>query len=393
MQVVDSVEHFPRLFGSNTEATTLPAAREVCVRRFGSNSSSYALLEGPKRYFESELADGFVAYQMRAGVAVIGGDPVCDPQEASALLREFTKQVGSRPVCAYQVMGESLPAYRAAGFDHIQIGTEALFNLPQFTLAGGKMELVRAATNKARREGVVVTEFFPFAPNASELTTELRAVSAEWIRAKGGREMGFLLGGLSLDQPSAKRYFVARSGRGQGRVEGFIVCAPIYGRCGYYLDVTRRRTDAIRGTMELLTTEIFRQLKEEGFAVASMGLAPLARLDDPDLSRHPLVAKVMRFAYEHTHRIYDFKHLHRYKAKFHPDAWEPRYLCFRPRLSPRVLYAAVQVRDAFTWRELFGHSTATEAPAFGRTGAAQSARWKRAASLVAGLGSSFWISR
>src|SRR5215470_2324838 len=52
---------------------------ESWVRLYGSNSSSYVLLEGSKRYFTSENVDGFLAYQIRAGIAVIAGDPVCSP--------------------------------------------------------------------------------------------------------------------------------------------------------------------------------------------------------------------------------------------------------------------------------------------------------------------------
>src|SRR6185369_10647270 len=151
--------------------------------------------------------------------------------------------------------------------------------LRRFSLAGGPMELVRAATNKAKREGVIVFEHNPFAAGAEQINEELRAVSAEWLSLKGEHELGFLLGCVGLERVSAKRYFVARSNNGAGRIEGFIVCEPIYGRNGYYLDVTRRRVDAVRGTMELLTTEILRQLATEGYEMASMGLAPLALLD------------------------------------------------------------------------------------------------------------------
>lgn len=331
----------------------LPARDELrqAVQRYGYNTTSYVLLEGPKSYFTASALDGFLAYQISAGVAVIGGDPVCDPTQAATLLQAFRAEMGWRPVCAYQVSPLFLDAFRAAGCDAVQVGVEAVFDLAKFTLAGGKMELVRAATNKARREGVVISEHNPFADNAMTdlLNSEIRTVSEAWLTLRGDREMGFLLGGLGLERPTDKRYWLARSGA--GRIEGLIVAEPIYARNGYYLDVTRRRPDAVRGTMELLTAEIFRQLREEGFSMGSMGLAPLAQLDDPDLARHPYIAQAMRWMYDNIKRQYDFHHLYRYKAKYHPHAWEKRYLCFAPRLSPRMFYALLQVRDAFKLRE------------------------------------------
>jgi phosphatidylglycerol lysyltransferase len=369
-------------------STPSPAELESLVRRFGANSTSYVLLEGPKKYFTSTNVDGFIAYQLSGGVAVIGGDPVCDPGDAAELLKEFIDAMGKRKVCAYQVSPMMLDAFQHHGFDGVQIGKEAFFDLKQFTLAGGAMELVRAATNKARREGVVVTEHDPFAPGAGPVNSEILEISEEWLREKGDREMGFLLGGLGLDHKSEKRYFIARSGHGSGRIEGLIVCEPIFARRGYYLDVTRRRSDAIRGTMELLTSEIFRQLAAEGYETASMGLAPLASLDDPKLAEHPRLTNLMRFLYEHVDRTYDFKHLYRYKAKYRPHAWERRYLCFRPGICPRILYATLQVRDAFSLRELFRHRSSQLVPsrrtAFGAVWSDLES-WKHAASFVIGL--------
>src|SRR5215510_12739250 len=349
---------------------------EAFVSQFGTNSSSYVLLEGSKRYFTSPNVNGFIAYQLSAGVAVIGGDPVCAPADGYTLLKEFLLAMRGRPVCAYQVTPETLDAFRQAGFRDVQIGNEAIFDLNRFTLAGGQMELVRAATNKARREGVVVSEHHPFAEGAEPINAELHEISEAWLKCRGNHEMGFVLGSLGLEQQSAKRYFIARSKEGTGRIEGFVVCEPIYGRSGYYLDVTRRRSDAIRGTMELLTAEILRFLRAEGYQMASMGLAPLALLDDPDLLDHPVLTRLMRFVYERVNLNYDFKLLYRYKAKYHPHKWEPQYFCFNQRrLSLGMLYAVIHVRNAITLEMLVGRKGFHE----------KIQTWKHAASLIIGF--------
>ncbi|HZE71819.1 MAG TPA: DUF2156 domain-containing protein [Pyrinomonadaceae bacterium] len=361
--------------------TPARARLESWVHQYGTNSTSYVLLEGRKQYFTSPRVDGFLAYQISAGVAVIGGDPICSRRQAPELIRDFVKQMTGCPVSAYQVSPEMLGAFREAGFADIQIGKEAIFDLSRFSLSGGLMELVRAATNKASREGVVISEHRPFALGARRVNDELRAISAEWLRNKGEQELGFLLGSLALQQRSAKRYFIARSGHGMGRIEGFIVCEPIYGRKGYYLDVTRRRVDAVRGTMELLTTEIFGLLHAEGYEMASMGLAPLALLDDPDLHRHPRLTNLMRFVYQRVNNNYDFKLLYRYKAKYHPHTWEPRYFCFnRSRLSLRMLYAVIQVRNADTLGSLL-----KKRPKNLKGFQEKLESWKHAASFIVGL--------
>ena len=180
------------------------AQLDLWVQRYGTSSNSYVLLEGPKSYFASPAVDGFLAYQLSGGTALIAGDPVCAPNRAARLIHDFAASV-MRPVGAYQVSPAMLGAFREEGFGDVQIGKEAIFDLHRFTLAGGMMELVRAATNKARRAGVVVSEHHPFAEGAEVINEEIRAISQEWLKGKGNRELGFVLGSLGLDQPSAKR--------------------------------------------------------------------------------------------------------------------------------------------------------------------------------------------
>ena len=380
-----------RLTAQTGLATSEPTSFELSqwLKRHAINSTSYILLEGGKQYFTVPSIDGFIGYQVNNGVVIIGGDPVCAKSDADALIGAFVAAMKGKPVAAYQVSPDSLAVFRNRGFRDIQIGKEAVFDLEKFTLRGGAMELVRAAVNKAERAGVVVTEHLPFARGSEQANDEIKQVSDQWLNFKGSEEMGFLLGSLGLDTPSAKRYFIARSGNGRGRIEGFIVCAPIYGRKGYYLDMTRRRVDAVRGTMELLTSQIMTILRNEGYVMASMGLAPLAMLDDEDLVKHPRLTRLMRYTYDRLHSGYDFKFLYRYKAKYHPHSWEPRYLCFnRERMSIRMASAIISVRRPFRLSTLITRRNLQTHNSNGRIDS-----YKRAASFVVGLCSAlFWSS-
>src|ERR1044072_4486078 len=99
------------------------AKLDAWVRQYGTSSSSYVLLEGPKSYFTSPHVDGFLAYQLSSGIALIAGDPVCAPVDARRLIRDFAMAM-MRPVGAYQVSPSMLDAFRQEGFDDIQIGKE-----------------------------------------------------------------------------------------------------------------------------------------------------------------------------------------------------------------------------------------------------------------------------
>src|SRR5262249_60828431 len=74
---------------------------EAFVSQFGTNSSSYVLLEGSKRYFTSPNVNGFIAYQLSAGVAVIGGAPVVAPAAGYTFPEEVLLGLWGRHVSPY----------------------------------------------------------------------------------------------------------------------------------------------------------------------------------------------------------------------------------------------------------------------------------------------------
>jgi phosphatidylglycerol lysyltransferase len=121
----------------------------------------------------------------------MGGDPVRAPQGASALLEDFVRAMNPLPVCAYQVTGEMLKAFRRVGFDDLQIGKEAVFDLTRLSLDGDETEMIRTKVNNARRSGVRLIEHHPCAPGARTLNSELQWINIKWLCRRGKREKGF----------------------------------------------------------------------------------------------------------------------------------------------------------------------------------------------------------
>ncbi|MGQ0766768.1 MAG: phosphatidylglycerol lysyltransferase domain-containing protein [Gemmatimonadota bacterium] len=298
---------------------------EEALDRFGIHSACYVLLEGNKSYLRGGDG-GFVAWERRFGCPVIAGDPVCEVADATPLLLQLRRRFRPRPVFAYAVSARMVEAFRSAGFACVPVGAEPIFDPSSFALAGGARATLRAAVNHATKAGVRVSEHFPRAPGAALLNNELEALSAEWLSAHGNGELSFLLGLPRLGERTRKRYFVARSAQ---RVEGFMVCEPIPASGGWYIDVTRRRVDALRGTMELLSTTAMRAFGVEGVRRVSMGLAPLARLDLGASIADDSPSLRLRFerVFNEVRSPYGFESLARYKTKYAPDSWEPAFFC------------------------------------------------------------------
>jgi phosphatidylglycerol lysyltransferase len=304
-----------------------PAALVSLVERYGEHPASWVLLEGDKRYVTVPGTEGFVAYERRYGLRVLAGDPVAPPSAHRVLLERARRRSVGRPVFAYSVTERAVPGYRAAGFGLVCVGAEPTLDPARFSLAGGKRATLRAAVNHAMAAGLRVEELVPGAAGANATEAEVRAISREWLNGKGGASLGFLLGDAEPVAGSRKRWFVARSARG---AEGFVTCNPVPARGGWYVDVTRRRHDAPRGTIECLTVHAITTFASEGAAVVSLGLSPLARLETGDaIARDsPRLRVQLAAAYDRVKVPYDFRALQRYKAKYAPDRWEPHFLAY-----------------------------------------------------------------
>jgi phosphatidylglycerol lysyltransferase len=166
---------------------------------------------------------------------------------------------------------------------------------------------------------------------------DIRRISEEWL--SGRSELSFSMGGAHIDGYPEERLSVAFDS--DGSVLGFVTWAPVYARRGWNLDFMRRRLDAPSGIMEYLITSSLLKFQEEGFEMASLGMAPLANISDGE-NDFPLLAKAISLVYEKMSSIYAYKSLQAFKAKFEPD-WEDRYLVYSSNLAvPQVLYAVVK---------------------------------------------------
>ncbi|MCG2827519.1 MAG: DUF2156 domain-containing protein, partial [Thermoplasmatales archaeon] len=131
-----------------------------------------------------------------------------------------------------------------------------------------------------------------------------------------------------------KRYFIAFNDE---NVKAFAVYNPIYARKSYYLDLNRRRRNAPNGTMELLFSESFKKLKQEGTNRIYLGLSPFSNMQAMG-KNNKLLTKLMGFLFNHFDFFYPAKSEYFFKQKF-STGWEKRYLCYYPKLSLRMIYA------------------------------------------------------
>ncbi|UBF25708.1 DUF2156 domain-containing protein [Kovacikia minuta CCNUW1] len=301
----------------------------------GYNSTSYLALESDKQHFLHQETTAVTAYAVFNRVAIAAGEPICPAAEMPTAIDEFlafSHQNRWHPLF-FEVTEPIVPHLKQRGFQFLKLGEEPFFDLERFTLKGNKMANVRSSGNTARNRGVTVREYFPLTWEAASINPQLEEISRQWLEGRGVGELSFTLGSLSLAQPGARRYFIAER---EGKVIGFLTYTPIYAREGAYLDLMRRAAETPPGTMDLLLTESFRLLKESGVKWATMGMSPLANVENSAVDQSDRLAWLLAQVYQRGQRLYNFKQLHDFKHKFQPHQWESKYLAYQRLSLPEV---------------------------------------------------------
>jgi phosphatidylglycerol lysyltransferase len=142
--------------------------------------------------------------------------------------------------------------------------------------------------------------------------------------------MNYSVGSLDFDKPFDRRFFVTIDEK--GNLLTFLSFLPYKGGKSFCIDIMHRKIDTITGVMDHAIISAAEKLKDEGAGKVSLGIAPLAGIDasKPDASR---AEKFMNALFHNMSSGYNFKNLYRFKKKFAPTVWEPRYLVCHKSIS------------------------------------------------------------
>jgi phosphatidylglycerol lysyltransferase len=282
-----------------------------------------------------------IAYAARGSVALACGDPLASEEDFEGSVREYLdhcRRNGWTP-CIYEAAEEWLPIYHRLGLRSLKLGEEALIDLKEFSLAGGKRANLRSMVNKMAKIGMTVRRYDPSSGRDRAIGEQLESISAEWLAEKRLPEMGFTLGRFSLEALELIPVFVGVEG---GAVTAFCSWLPYRDGQAVVLDLMRKRKDAISGTMDFLLAESLLQLKAAGIDKASLSNAPLANVGDS----HGVLDRGVALLFENMNSFYGYKNLFRFKKKFAPR-WEGRYLVYPAGTEfPRVAYALTGVHSS-----------------------------------------------
>lgn len=323
-----------------------PAAHEererarLIVEGYGHSSLARPLLFDDKRYIFTP-GGSVIGYALIGRTAVTLGDPVGPTEDLLPSIQAFTSlcQRNDWLPVFYQTLPETLEAYKKAGFDALCIGREGIVDLKTFTLEGKAGKALRSPVNKLKSAGFTFVLHEP--PLPDELLEELRAISDEWLTMMHGTEKRFSLGWFEDDY--IRNSPIAAVHAPEGWVSAFANIVPEYQLNEVNIDLMRHRRPMENGTMEFLFVSMFQWARESGYDTFNLGLSALSGVGEKP--GDPAIEKVMHFVYEHVDQFYNFKGLHAFKEKFHPQ-WSPRYLVYPGAANLAQAWLAVTQANA-----------------------------------------------
>ena len=331
----------------------LPGRDEIDIAQAlavqGTDPQAFLSLLGDKQFFWSETKRSFIMYATRSKYWIAMGNPVGDDREFESLLWRFLEsadKAGAKPVF-YQVSKQYLTLFMDIGLVLLKMGEEARVSLKDFTLEGKKRANLRSGRNKLVKLDYSFEVLGP--DDVRSQILRLEEISNAWLAQKRSHEKGFSLGFFDPDYIVRTRVAVAKDP--DGKIMAFANIWELESREELCIDLMRYDPDSPGGIMDYLFAELMLWGRQSDFNWFNLGLAPLAGLQRHELA--PLWHKIGTAVYDTAEEFYNFDGVYKYKAKFEPEDWNPRYLAVPPGLRIPAVLLITSALISGGWKEMF----------------------------------------
>ncbi|MFI5757929.1 phosphatidylglycerol lysyltransferase domain-containing protein [Streptomyces sp. NPDC051569] len=329
--------------------------RVLLTAHGGRDSLGHFALRRDKGVVFSPSGKAAVCYRVVSGVMLASGDPIGDVEAWPGAIERFMDEATAHSWTP-AVMGCSETGgevwTRETGLDALELGDEAVVDVPDFSLRGRAMRNVRQMVTRIERAGYETRVRRVRDLSEAELE-RIRRAAADWRGTDTERGFSMALG--RIGDPADGDAVIATAHRpGEdtpgpyGDLKAVLHFVP-WGTDGMSLDLMRRDRSADPGMNELLIVAALRAAPGMGVARVSLNFAmfrsALARGER--LGAGP-VLRGWRGVLVFLSRWFQIESLYRFNAKFRPR-WEPRYVVFRSsRELPRIGLAAMRAEGFVT---------------------------------------------
>ncbi len=290
----------------------------------GGNFMAHLLYLDDKHIYWASSNEVIIGFEVSGSVVIALGDPIGNSKYFGETIEEFEKFVDEYgyKLVFYEVSDEMLPMYHDHGYYFFKLGETALIELEEFDISSSKSRDFRNILRRFERDGYYFE--FKYIDDIDDiLYKELSSISDEWLgdRSEIGFSLGFMNRNYLEHSPLA---FVRRVDTDE--IIAFASLMPKYdNNKSMSLDLMRFKREVPSNTMTFLILNIILSLKENGYKIFNIGMAPLSNVGESSNSHFR--EKLAHLVFKYGNHIYGFKGLRNYKNKFRP-IWVSRYLAY-----------------------------------------------------------------
>jgi lysyl-tRNA synthetase, class II len=302
------------------------------------DSLGYFALRTDKAVMFSPTGKAAVTYRALGGVSLASGDPIGDPEAWPGAIDAWLEEArdhGWVPA----VLGaseEGATVLTRHGLEAIELGDEAVVEVPEFTLEGRPMRVVRQAYNRVQRAGYK-TRVRRHREIPDDEMRQLVDDAERW--RDGSVERGFSMALSRLGDPADGDCVMIECFNGSGEIKGLLSFVP-WGPDGLSLDLMRRSRDSDNGLVEFMVIELIRASPDLGVIRISLNFAMFRAVFERTnrIGAGPFLKLTRRILSLFSH-WWQIESLYRANLKFRP-VWEPRFLLYpAARDLPRIAIA------------------------------------------------------
>ena len=311
------------------------------------DSLGYFALRADKAVKFSPTCKAAITYRALGGVSLASGDPIGDPDAWPGAIDawlEEAREHGWVPA----VLGaseEGATALTRHGLEAIELGDEAVVEVPEFTLEGRPMRVVRQAYNRVQRAGYK-TRIRRHKEIPDDQMHKLVDEAERW--RDGSVERGFSMALGRLGDPADGECVMVECYNGDGAIKGLLSFVP-WGTDGLSLDLMRRSRDSDNGLVEFMVIELINASSTLGVERISLNFAMFRAVFERTnrIGAGPFL-KLTRRVLSLFSRWWQIESLYRANLKFRP-IWEPRFLLYpAARDLPRIAVACGRAEGFIT---------------------------------------------
>ncbi|KAJ5240873.1 uncharacterized protein N7469_002464 [Penicillium citrinum] len=326
------------------------------------------ILDHSYRFFVNKARTAALSFKVQNKVAIVGGDPLCDPDMISEFLDEFSAY-RSKHHLGIAFMGASETFVREharpQSWTTIRFGTERVLN-PQTNEVlheqSGKRILVQNRQLLHPDKGGITLGLYSPAihGNDTDLEGDLIAVYEAWRaeRNDSTNPQAFITVYDPFALPSLMTFVYSRDREGQ--INGFAALRRL-GCGGYHIDPYIAAPGSPKGISDLLIIAAMSFLHRANVSYLGLGFEPVHELQREDITGMPLslLTSLTRDLYGHAFQRLPLHGKKAYHDKFRPDPEQDSglYLVFPKGVpSPRHLVAMMHMANIslrkVIWKDL-----------------------------------------